>query len=305
LPSIKKESLTAYLCLAGICVIWGTTFLAMRIGVRSFPPFMFAGIRQVTAGILLSSFLLISRKAALPSFRGMLQQVLASFLMIGLGNGLVTWGEVYVPSGLAAILCSFMPVWVILINLTMNRTELPNVPIVTGVLIGLAGVVLIFSEHLADFALPNYRLGILMILIASLGWAVGSILIKRSTQTNPFMNAGLQMFFGGLWCFLFSLMFDDVRAIQWTASTIYSLTYLTLVGSVAAFGMYVYALTKLPMTIAALYSYVNPVVAVVLGWLVLDEKLNPKIAIAILVTVAGIYLVNRGYQLKNSKRVTP
>jgi len=179
---------------------------------------------------------------------------------------------------------------------------LPNGLIVVGVLTGLAGILLVFSEHLADFAIANYQLGIIMILIASFGWAIGSILIKRSGhQSNPMMNAGLQMFFGGLWCFIFSSLFDDLRVIHWQAGTFYSLGYLIVFGSVAAFSMYAYVLNNLPIIIAALYSYVNPLVAVILGWLILDERLNLKIGFAIVITVLGIYLVNRGYQLKNRK----
>lgn len=271
----------------------------MRIGVTEFPPFLFAGIRQVAAGILLCSFLLIIKKIEFPSYPNLAKQALAGFLMIAMGNGLVTWAEVYVPSGVAAIICSFMPVWMVLINLTINRSELPNPLIVLGVLTGLGGIVLVFSEHLPDFINTNYQLGIAFIFLSSLGWALGSVMIKRSGQkTNPFLNAGFQMVFGGLWCFVFSFLFDDLRIIHFTATTIFSIAYLSLIGSITAFMLYTYALTKLPITIASLYAYVNPLVAVTLGWLILDEKLNFKIGIAIVVTVVGIYLVNKGYQLK-------
>jgi drug/metabolite transporter (DMT)-like permease len=263
----------------------------MRIGVMEFPPFLFAGIRQFTAGVLLSGFLIFIKKIEFPSYPNLARQALAGLLMITLGNGLVTWAEVYVPSGVAAIICSFMPVWMVLINLTINRSEFPNGLIVTGVLTGLGGIVLVFSEHLADFVNQKYQLGILLIFLSSLGWALGSVMI----------NAGLQMFFGGLWCFVFSVLFDDLSNVHFTATTIFSIGYLSLVGSITAFMLYTYALTKLPITIASLYAYINPLVAVVLGWVVLDEKLNFKIGFAIVVTVIGIYLVNKGYQLKTQK----
>lgn len=274
----------------------------MRIGVVDFPPFLFAGIRQTIAGILLSGFLMVIKKIELPSASNMARQAFAGFLMIAMGNGLVTWAEVYVPSGVAAIICSFMPVWVVLINLTINRSELPNALIVIGVLTGLGGIVLVFSEHIADFVNPNYQLGIFFIFLSSLGWALGSVMVKRAGQkTNPYLNAGLQMFFGGLWCFIFSFLFDDLTQIRFTNTTVFAIGYLSLVGSITAFMLYTYALTKLPITIASLYAYINPLVAVLLGWLILDEKLNFKIAIAIVVTVVGIYLVNRGYQLKTQR----
>ena len=139
-----------------------------------------------------------------------------------------------------------------------------------------------------------------MIFIANLGWAGGSIWMKRrNLQSNPFLNAGLQMLFGGLLLLPVSAVFDDYATIQWTSNVLYSLVYLILVGSVAAYACYAYAIRKLPITIVTLYAYVNPIVAIVLGWLVLGEKLNLRIAIAIGVTLAGIYIVNKGYQLRN------
>jgi drug/metabolite transporter (DMT)-like permease len=270
----------------------------MRIGVDGFPPFLFAAIRQVCAGLLLILFLGLFKRIKIP-FDQLMQQAFAGFLMITLGNGFVSWGEVYVPSGLAAIICSLMPMWVIVINLTINRTERPNFLIILGVFIGLAGILLIFSEHLSSFTDANYSVGILLIFVACLSWSLGSIIIKRQgTQSNPFMNAGLQMFFGGLFCFIFSAFFDDLTVIHWQPQTVYSLAYLIVIGSATAFALYAYVLMKLPMTIASLYSYVNPLVAVILGSIILDEKLNLKIGIAIVVTVLGIYLVNRGYQRK-------
>jgi drug/metabolite transporter (DMT)-like permease len=269
-----------------------------------FPPFLFAGIRQFTAGLILASYLLLAGKANFPPLLHLGKHMLAGFLMITLGNGLVSWAEVYIPSGIAAIICSFMPVWVTLINITLNRSELPNGLIVVGVLIGMGGILMVFSENLADFVNTKYQVGIAFVFIASLAWAIGSMLIKRSSEkSNPFFNAGLQMIFGGIGCFILSLFFEDLGSVHWSQPAFFSLVYLILVGSVSAFVMYVYALTRLPMTIASLYSYVNPLVAVLLGWIVIDEKFNVTIAIAMVITVLGIYLVNKGYQRKNTLAV--
>lgn len=300
---VKKENLLAYICLAGISIIWGTTFLVMRIGVMQFPPFLFAAIRQIMAGSLLCGFLLIFKKENLPSLTTLRIQAFRGFLMITCGNGLVSWAEVVVTSGLAAIICSTLPVMVILINLAINRNERPTPTIVFGSVIGLAGIVLIFSEFLSDFINPQYQIGILLIFTATFTWGIGSILTKRSIQnSNPFLNAGLQMLFGGIFCLPFSFVFDDLHHIVWTSDVLFALSYLIIVGSISAFSMYVYTLSKLPMTIASLYSYINPLVAVVLGWLVLEEKLNLKIGIAFLITVGGIYLVNYGYQQQKKKQ---
>lgn len=293
----------AYVCLAGICLIWGTTFLVMRIGVMSFPPFLFAAIRQIIAGLLLSGFLFLVKKESFPSWNVLRIQAFRGFLLITCGNGLVSWAEVFVPSGLAAIICSTMPVMVILINLTVNRSELPNWIITLGVVIGLSGIVLVFSEYLADFANPNYRIGIILIFLATFTWAIGSMLTQRKNMnSSPFLNAGMQMLFGGFFCLPFSFFFDDLSNVVITSEVVLALSYLIIMGSVAAFSMYAYTLSKLPITIASLYSYINPLVAVVLGWFVLSEKLNLKIGLAFLITVLGIYLVNYGYQRQQKKR---
>jgi Permeases of the drug/metabolite transporter (DMT) superfamily len=290
------------LCLAGISLIWGTTFLAIRIGVQDFPPFLFAGIRQILGGLILTAGIVVFRKKSLPGGAELLKQAIFGFFMITLGNGLVSWAEVFVPSGLAAIICSTMPMLVIFINLGMNKSESPNALIFGGTFLGLSGIVLIFSEYLADFTNINYSIGIILIFIATISWAAGSVMGKRHNQsTDPFLNAGLQMFFGGLYCLPLSWGFDNLTNVVWNNTALYSLAYLILFGSVAAFAMYSYVLTKLPVTIASLYSYINPLVAVILGWLVADEKLNLKIGLAFFITVLGIYLVNRGYQRQKEK----
>lgn len=238
-------------------------------------------------------------KVKWPALAQIRQQAIAGFFMITLGNGLVAWAEMHIPSGIAAIICSLMPVLVILINLSINRDERPTLPIMMGVALGMIGIILIFSEHVASFSRTEYLLGILVTFMAALSWASGSIWIKKkNTDANPFLNAGMQMMFGGLWMFPLSFAIDDLSAVHWSAEAAYSLLYLIVFGSIIAYASYSYALRKLPMTIVSLYAYVNPLVAVFLGWLVLDEKLNARIIVAFLLTVAGIYIVNRGYQLR-------
>lgn len=295
----NHRSYLPYLALAAVCIIWGTTYLALRIAVLHFPPFLFTTIRQVTAGTLLLIVMLTVGKARFPGADHIWRQAIGGFFMISMGNGLVAWGEMHVPSGVAAIICSLMPVMVILINVTLHRDERPTLPIIAGVTLGLAGVVLLFSEHVAAFANSEYILAVVSIFSAVIAWAGASIWIKKKhTDTNPFVNAGLQMFFGGVFLFPFSLAFENLNDITWNAEVTGSLLYLILVGSLIAYASYAYALRKLPMTIVSLYAYVNPLVAIVLGWMVLDEKLNARIWIAMMVTVAGIYIVNRGYQLR-------
>lgn len=295
----SKTPIFAYLALAAVCIVWGTTYLALRIGVTQFPPFLFSMLRFLSAGPILIALMLTIGKAKMPDRQTLIHQAISGFLMITLGISIVGWAEVYVSSGMAAIICSIMPVWVILINLIFSNDERPTFPILAGLAIGFVGIVLIFQEHLADFASVKYRIGILFTFLGNICWAFGSVWIKRKNQhSDPFLNAGLQMFFGGLLLIPVSLVFDDYSNLQWSSDVIYSLTYLSLVGSVAGYACYSYAIKNLPMTLVSLYAYINPIVAILLGWLVLSEKLTPKIVVAMFITILGIYIVNKGYQLR-------
>jgi drug/metabolite transporter (DMT)-like permease len=297
----ENKNLIAYLALAAVCIIWGTTYLVLRIGVTQFPPFLFSMIRFLAAGPILILFMLTIGKAPLPDRKILFNQAVCGLLMVTLGISMVGWAEVYISSGVAAIVCSMMPIWTVLINVLFTKDEKPNWLIVLGLAMGLAGIIMIFGEHLTEFSNANYTKGIVLTFAANLCWAIGSIWIKKKNQdSNPFMNAGLQMFFGGLFLIPFSLLLDDYSKVQWNNEVVFSLSYMVLIGSVSAYACYSYAIKKLPMTLVSLYAYINPIVAVILGWLVLNEKLNFQIALAIMVTVTGIYLVNRGYQLKTN-----
>jgi drug/metabolite transporter (DMT)-like permease len=296
-----KSLLIPYLSLAAVCVIWGTTYLALRIGVTQFPPFLFSMLRFIFAGPILIAIVWLAGRFKIPSRRDVIIQAFGGGLMITLGISMVGWAEMYVSSGLAAIICSVMPIWVILINIAINRDERPTLPIVFGLLIGLGGIVLIFGEHLSEFSNATYTFGIILTFLANISWAVGSVWMKKkNVNTDPFLNAGLQMFFGGLFLIPLTLVLDDYSNLHWSGEILSALIYLILIGSVAGYACYSYAIKKLPMTLVSLYAYINPIVAVVLGWAVLGEKLNTRIGIAILMTIAGIYIVNKGYQMKTS-----
>lgn len=302
----KKNLLIAYIALGAVCVIWGTTYLGLRVGVTQFPPFLFSLLRFTIAGPILVAFMLTVGKAAWPDRNTLLHQAVSGLFMVTLGISVVGWSEVYISSGVAAVICSMMPVWTILINVLITRDEKPNWLIVTGLLTGLSGILLIFREHLSEFSDANYTLGIALTFAANLCWAIGSIYIKKKNKhSNPFLNAGLQMMFGAIFLVPISLLLDDYSSIRWSEPVVYSLIYMALIGSVAAYACYSYAIKHLPMTIVSLYAYINPIVAVILGWLILSEKLNLSILLAIAIVVLGVYLVNRGYQLKTPPVAEP
>jgi len=299
----ENKNLLAYLALGAVCIIWGTTYLGLRIGVSQFPPFLFSIFRFLTAEPILIVLVLVSKKAAWPNKTVLFNQAISGLFMVTLGISVVGWSEMYISSGMAAIICSMMPIWTVLINVVVTKDEQPNWLIILGLVTGLTGIVMIFGEHLSEFSNSNYTTGIVLTFAANLCWAIGSIWIKKkNTDSNPFMNAGLQMLFGGIFLIPLSLLLDDYSRIQWNSSVIYSMAYMSLVGSVTAYACYSYAIKKLPMTLVSLYAYINPIVAVLLGWLVLNEKLNLRVGLAIVLTIAGIYIVNKGYQLKVFKK---
>ncbi len=289
----------AYAALGVVCILWGTTFLGIRIGVQDIPPFLFAAIRMVMAGAILTGSMIWFAKAKLPSKEVIFRQALAGFSLFTLGNGLIGLAEVHIPSGITAIICSMIPIWVTLINLGTSSDERPTLPVFLGLAIGLSGIVLMFSNNLSDFNNASFGWSLLLIFIANMGWSFGSVWVKRKNQTqNTFVVAGLQMFFGGVFLLLASILFDDYSTLTWSSSAVWSLVYLIIFGSVISFACFSYAVKKLPITIVSLYAYVNPIVAVILGSLVLGEEFNVRIAIAMIVTVAGIYIVNKGFQLR-------
>ncbi|HYG39315.1 MAG TPA: EamA family transporter, partial [Cytophagales bacterium] len=292
---IKSEKFKAYFALACVCFFWGTTYLALRIGVAYIPPFLFSGTRQVIAGMILISWFLVKGNP-FPPFKELLIHIICGTLMIAVGNGLVAWAELYVSSGLAALICSLVPIWIILINVIIRSSETINLKIITGSLLGLCGLVLIFNDNLKDFANPNYLYGIVAIILANIGWAIGTIINKRSkSQANPLFAAGLQVFSGGLIMLIVSFLMEDLSTTTLNVEGIGALIYLILFGTVLAFGAFIYALSKLPTTIVSLYAYINPLVAIILGWLILNERLNLTIWIAFAITISGVYLVNKGF----------
>jgi drug/metabolite transporter (DMT)-like permease len=300
---MNKKLLKAYLALACVCLFWGTTFLAIRVGVKTLSPFWLVGIRQTVAGALICAFLLL-RGQPLPSWSQMKTLLITGCLLIVIGNGVVAWAELYIPSGLAALLCSLVPFWMMGFNLLSGKTEGLNYKTLLGLLIGLLGLVVIFYDNLKDLANPLYLAGNIVVLMANVGWAGGTIYLKKQQLTlPPLFSAGMQLLLGGLVVDVLALSLGEPFPRHFTNEAIGVLVYLILFGSILSYGAYVYALTKLPSTVVSLYAYVNPVVAVLLGWLILDEKLNEWIVLAMVLILAGVYVVNESFKVKTKPKL--
>lgn len=263
-----------------------------------FPPFLFVVIRQLLAGSILLSLVFFFRNTKLPSRSQLFQQSIAGFFMITLGNGLVAWAEVVIPSGIAAIICSTMPLMTLIFNFSL-RIDSPQWKSVLGIVLGFAGIMVIFQDNLNEFIQPRYFAGIMVLLVSVASWSGASIWSKRRATGDPFMNSGLQMLFGGLWLIPASLIFDQYDQITLGTEVMWAMGYLVIFGSIIAYASFGYALKNLPITLVSLYAYVNPVVAVLLGWLLLSEKVDFSILIGCAIILCGIYFVNQTYYRKS------
>jgi len=295
---MRSSNTKAYLALAIVCFVWGTTYLAIRVGVATFPPFLFSAIRQLLAGGLFLLLLWLLKFSIQVSGKALRQQAIAGVLLLTFGNGLISWAGRYIPSGLAALLVAIMPVYVVLINLVWNKEkEKLNSQVITGMLLGCAGLVLIFRDNLSDLANTAYLSGIIIALLASLCWAFGTVYTKQNrSSAHAFVNAAIQMCSGGLALLLFSAFFDDFSELSSiSVNSLWALAYLIVFGSIISYGCYLFALERLPAGLTSIYAYINPIVAILLGYFILDEKLTWFTGLACVSIAGGVYLMNRGY----------
>lgn len=295
-----KSNPKAYIALLIVCIFWGTTYLALRIGVQDFPPFLFSAVRQISAGLLLFIGMFFFGKLEKLSLSDIAKQALPGFLLITLGNGLIGWAELYIPSGLAALIVSVMPIYVVVLNFSTGKEKQQfNLKTIAGFILGCAGIVLIFKDNLSDLSKPEYLWGVLISFAACFFWAIGSIYLKSNTfRTSAYSNAAIQFTSGGIGCLFFSLIFDDYRQLaSVTAESLWALLYLTLVGSILAYMSYLYAIKHLPIVVVSTYAYVNPVIAILLGVAILDEKITWITVMALCATLYGVWLINSGYRL--------
>lgn len=291
----RSVNFNAWLAYAAVAIFWGTTFFAIRVGVETFPPFLMAGFRHSIGGILICLYFYL-KGYKLPPKKDLKVFAVNGLLMLAFGNGLVTWAEQYVNSGLAALICSLTPIWIIAVNSVSGQKEKLNYIIGLGILLCLFGQFLLFKDNIKDFADPNYAIGIISILIANIAWAVGTVYSKNHrSDTNPLFGAGLQMVCGGIILDLVGTARGEWSNLHPSSEAVWALVYLILFGSIIAYGAYMYVLKLLPATIISTYAYINTVVAVFLGWLWLDEPLNMLVWTAVVLTIAGVYLVNKSY----------
>lgn len=293
----KKGTRTkAFMAVAAVCVLWGTTWVASKEGVRHIPALQLAGLRQLSAGILYVSYFIITG-AAFPKGKEWRPLLLLSLLNFILSNGLSTWGVKYISAGLAAIMGAIFPIWLVVIGLFTSKEKLPRQAI-TGLLLGFGGVCIIFYDHLQDFLNPEFRFGIMLSLFATWSWAFATITTKQQAANfNPYFSMGIQMLISGSILTIGTNVSGyaiPLQAIPWQSWAVIS--YMVLMGSVFSFLCYLYALQHLPTEQVSIYAYVNPVVALLLGVWLFDEKISLFIITGGAVALLGVWLVNKAFK---------
>ena len=285
------------LALCWVSFFWGTTWLASKEGVKHMPALQLAAIRQFLGGFLYLSFFLF-KKTPWPKGKQWRAIVILSLLNFVLSNGLSTWGVKFISSGLGAIIGAMVPIWIVFINYFSGERITKGA--VLGIFISFFGICVIFYEHLSDFINPDFRFGIFISVLSTFTWAIGSMYTKnKAASFNPYFSLGIQMFLSSIFLFLFTsatgttVSLSEIPMISWL-----SIGYLVVFGSVLTFIAFIYALQNLPAAVSSIYAYINPIVALVLGSLILGESLTTSIAIGGSVTLFGLYLVNYGMRKK-------
>lgn len=295
----KGTRAKAIFALTLVCILWGTTWLASKQGVKYIPDALqMAGIRQLLGGICYVGYFLV-KGAALPKGKEWIPIIVLSFLNFMISNGLSTLALQYeISAGLGAIIGAIFPLWLVVIGLFASKTRIPVMAII-GLVLGFGGVCVIFYDHLNEFLNPKFQIGIILSVIATWTWAIATLYTKRqAVHFNPYFGLGLQMVISGIVLYSYSAASGNavaLTAIPWQSWA--SIAYLVIFGSLIAFVCYLYALQNLPTEQASIYAYINPMVAVILGSIIFDEKVSIYLAIGGLVTLLGVYLVNRAYKI--------
>lgn len=286
------ETRRAYLAWMLVCVVWGTTYLGIRIALEGIPPFLMAACRWIVAGSLLIGALKLGGER-LPPARSWGSLALLGFLLLAVGNGGVVWAEQTVPSGVTAVLVAMAPLWMVGIEAFMPDGQPPTARCLAGLVVGLAGIALLmWPEIRVDAANVGSLGGLIASQIACFGWGLGSTYARRhGRETNVLASAAFQMLFGGLILLAAGLANGEWTAFTLNGRTTAALVYLTVVGSVGGFSAYAYALKHLPVSTVSLYAYVNPVIAVALGTLVFREPFGVHMVLGTGVVLLGMALV--------------
>ena len=290
---MKKETRNAYIALALVSFFWGTTYIASRIGAQQMPGLFMAGLRQFLSGLILVSFFLI-KGYKIPSWQVLKRISVQGIFLLCIANGLLTWSVEYISGGLAAIIAALVPLFIALFTVWLSKCARITRSMLIGLGIGLAGVVTIFYDYLGQLQSKSFILGVVLALLSVLSWSFGTVYTaKQKPKIEILFSVGLQMLIAGiLMLIICGITGKYINLATAGHTSLWALSYLIVFGSLLAYSAYVFAISKLPPTQVSIYAYINPIVAVVLGWLLLAEKMNMVMLLGMLITLSGVYIVN-------------
>jgi drug/metabolite transporter (DMT)-like permease len=291
----------AYLALAVTSIVWGTTWVASKMGINHMPALQLASIRQLFGGSIYIVFFLLIKKEKLPTKKQFLWLMPMAFLMFVSSNGIATYGLQFITSGLAALIAALYPLSVVLIERFYYKAIQITTQTMLGLSLGLLGIGFIFYKDSLQVHGGQYALGVGLSMFAMLTWSVGSIIISRTKiDLNPYYSIGWQMFLSAVTMGLFTyfsgnyIPIKEIPAISWGV-----IIYMVIGGSVFAFISFIYSMKHLQASIASLYAYINPIVAIWVGSLLLKEEMSWNSIVGTICTLTGVYLVNNS--LKKQK----
>lgn len=295
----SKNGTLIVLAFFSIYIIWGSTYLLNKIAVTELPPFMLASIRFIVAGCLifiLSKLMGISISINIKQFKN---TVIAGFLFLTLGNGIAVWALKYVDSSFAALLISGQPLVILLLMRVIEGKKIQPMSYV-GVVLGIIGMYLLVSQRHILLQEDAY-IGIAMIMVCMISWALGSLFVaKAELPTNFFVNTGYQMITGGAIMALLSLFLGETWSspLSWSSTVQWSMLLLVLFGSIIAFTSFNFLLKVVSPEKVATNTYVNPIIALVLGWYFLNEHISFQSILAAIILLTGVYFINTKKKLK-------
>lgn len=301
MPSANPSRSALLLAFATIYIVWGSTYLGIRVTLETMPPFAMAGARFILAGAVLLGFLLVRGSPRPTARQWRINAVIGGFLLLG-GNGLVAWAEQFVPSGVTALLIGVQPLFFVLTEWAWPGGTRPTVITVGALLLGFAGVAWLAAPWESGAHGGLHPMGVLAVLAACVFWALGSIYSRHAKHgADPFLASSLQMISGGVLLLLAAWWHGDLA--RWNFATIsnrswIAFIYLLIVGSLVGFSTFVWLMKHSTPARVATYAYVNPIVAVFLGWLILDEPVTSRTFVAAAVIVGAVVIIttekNRG-----------
>ncbi|MEP6700838.1 MAG: EamA family transporter [Bacteroidota bacterium] len=294
---MKKDKRRAYIALALVSFFWGTTYLASHISIQHIPGLFVAGVRQFVSGALLVAYFK-STGYAWPDKKSWIKIAIQGVLLLCISNGLLTWALEYIDSGLAAIVAGLVPLFVALFSILLLRFARFTRLMILGLVIGFGGIITIFYEHFAQMMNSRFAFGIALAFIATISWSFGTVFASRyKPKTEILFSVGLQMLIAGtIMLFVCGVSGKYVNLIEADTSALWSLLYLIVIGSLLTYSAYVFAISKLPPTQVSVYAYINPIVAIFLGWLILHEQMGINVITGTLITLGGVFLVNKEFK---------